>query len=323
MITRNLRFAAKAVLGFAALDGTVSNGFVRSFSVVATATHKQSRIPGWTRTVAGVGASQETQRQSTATTTSLSMAGGGVRTRGLEQRREGPTPTEGGMVLYLKAAEDGKGVGDCPFAHWIRLILEEKGLLYDVEPCAGPDDKPTWLLDYYEGKLPCLRHKKEAYVESNVIAAYLDYFFPSEPAAIKENKAALDAAEEALTGFFPAVAGYLKDVAGDGDESAESLANLREKLSALEAHLGDAAKSGGYLDLSGDADSFLVLDCRLVPQLYHLSVGIEKFKNGIPSLEGEFPKTHDYLTRSMARPSFQNTMYSPETIEWGWNNARQ
>lgn len=223
------------------------------------------------------------------------------------------------MVLYLKAAEDGKSVGDCPFAHYIRLILEEKGLPYKVEACSGNDDKPNWLLEHYEGKIPCLRHKKEAYVESNVIAAYLDYFFPSEPKPSKETKASLEDAEEALTGFFPAVAGYLKDAEGDDDDAAESLANLREKLRDLEDHLGE----GAYLDLSGDENSFGVLDCRLVPQLYHLTVGIEKFKNGKPNLETEFPKIHGYLQRSMERQSFQNTLYSPETIEWGWTNARQ
>lgn len=220
------------------------------------------------------------------------------------------------MVLYLKAAEDGKSVGDCPFAHYIRLILEEKGLSYKVEPCAGPEDKPNWLLDYYEGKLPCLRHKKEAYVESNVIAAYLDYFFPSETTPGPESKAALEDAEETLNSFFPAVAGYLKDVEGDGNESAESLANLKEKLASLEGHLG----ADGYLDGTGD---FGILDCRLVPQLYHLSVGIDRFKSGKPDLETEFPKIYVYLQRSMERPSFQATLYSPDTIEWGWSNARQ
>jgi glutathione S-transferase len=227
------------------------------------------------------------------------------------------------MVLYLKAAEDGKSVGDCPFAHYIRLILEEKGLPYKVEACSGPDDKPNWLLEFYEGKIPCLRHKKEAYVESNVIAAYLDYFFPSQPKPSKETKATLDDAEEVLTGFFPAVAGYLKDVEGDDDDAAESLTNLREKLKDLEDHLAGGATEGGYLDLLGDENSFGVLDCRLVPQLYHLTVGIEKFKNGRPVLETEFPKIHGYLQRSVERQSFQNTLYSPETIEWGWTNERQ
>ena len=224
------------------------------------------------------------------------------------------------MVLYLKAAEDGTSVGDCPFAHYIRLILEEKGLSYTVQPCGGPDDKPNWLIDYYEGKLPCLKHKKEAYVESNVIAAYLDYFFPSKSTQTAGSKSSLNDAEEALAGIFPAIAGYLKDVEGDGDDSAESLANLREKLAALEDHLGET----GYLDASGeDTETFNIADCRVVPQLYHLSVGIEKFKEGKPSLESEYPKIHGYLKRSMERPSFQATQYAPETIEWGWSNARQ
>jgi len=34
--------------------------------------------------------------------------------------------TEGGMVLFLKAGEDGKSIGDCPFAHYVRMVLEEK-----------------------------------------------------------------------------------------------------------------------------------------------------------------------------------------------------
>lgn len=321
MITRNLCKAA--ALGVVALHSTSSNAFVNSFSAMATGSNRPLQV-GWTTTAAGQSAPIEFGTASaapfTTTATALCMArDGGVRTRGLEQRREGPTPTEGGMVLYLKAAEDGTSVGDCPFAHYIRLILEEKGLPYKVEPCAGPDDKPNWLLDYYEGKLPCLRHKKEAYVESNVIAAYLDYFFPSESKPTPETKAALADAEEALNDFFPAVAGYLKDVEGDDDEAAESLANLREKLAGLEDHLDE----DGYLDLSGKPEAFGVLDCRLVPQLYHLTVGIDKFKHGRPNLETEFPKIHGYLQRSMDRPSFQNTLYSPETIEWGWTNARQ
>jgi len=321
MITRNLRVAV--ALGVAALDSTISGVSSFSFSAVGTAmgtpTNRLSQI-GWTE--AGVStvttANTNAQFMTTSITTALCMGrGGGVRTRGLEKRREGPTPTEGGMVLYLKAAEDGKSVGDCPFAHYVRLILEEKGLPYTVEPCADQDDKPGWLLDHYEGKLPCLRHKKEAYVESNVIAAYLDYFFPADQQPSKEAKAALEDAEDAQVGFFPALAGYLKDAAGDGDESAESLSNLRDKLSALEDHLSET----GYLDLSGDA-TFGALDCRLVPQLYHLKVGIEKFKHGKPNLETEFPKIHGYLSRSMERSSFKNTLYAPETIEWGWSNAR-
>uniref|UniRef100_A0A7S4ARC1 GST N-terminal domain-containing protein n=2 Tax=Pseudo-nitzschia australis TaxID=44445 RepID=A0A7S4ARC1_9STRA len=266
--------------------------------------------------------SSATSMEQRTTTTALSMAGG-VRTRGLEQRREGATPTEGGMTLYVKAAEDGTSVGDCPFAHYIRMILEEKKLPCQVQPCASNDDKPAWLMEYYEGKLPCLKHKKEAYVESNVIAAYLDYFFPFTDGSDddeRERKAATEKAEDAMEGFFPAVAGYLKDVDGDNDESSPKLVALREKLAALEETLGD--NGGATNNLDGTA-AFGLLDCRLVPQLYHLKVGIEAFKqHKQPNLETEFPRIHGYLVRSMERSSFQNTSYSPETIEWGWSNAR-
>eukprot|EP00531_Pseudo-nitzschia_arenysensis_P019341 CAMPEP_0116147412 /NCGR_PEP_ID=MMETSP0329-20121206/17741_1 /TAXON_ID=697910 /ORGANISM="Pseudo-nitzschia arenysensis, Strain B593" /LENGTH=316 /DNA_ID=CAMNT_0003643339 /DNA_START=209 /DNA_END=1159 /DNA_ORIENTATION=+ len=316
MITRNLSKAAVFVA--AAFYAASSNVFVNAFAATTIGSSRQCLevVP-----TTDFGSEASCSSMSTTSTALYMGRGGGVRARGLEQRREGPTPTVGGMVLYLKAAEDGKSAGDCPFAHYIRLILEERGLPYSVEPCAGPDDKPNWLLDYYEGKLPCLRHKKEAYVESNVIAAYVDYFFPSETKPTQESKAALDDAEEALNGFFPAVAGFLKDIEGDDDESAESLGNLKEKLTALEGHLDEAGE--GYLDLSGNNESFSVLDCRLVPQLYHLKVGIEKFKSNRPNLETEFPNIYEYLQRSMDRPSFQATQYSPETIEWGWSNARQ
>lgn len=230
------------------------------------------------------------------------------------------------MTLYVKAAEDGTSVGDCPFAHYIRMIMEEKNLPYTVRPCASNDDKPAWLMEYYEGKLPCLKHQKEAYVESNVIAAYLDYFFPFDDNSGGDNnerdrKTASEKAEDAMEGFFPAVAGYLKDKDGDADESSPKLAALREKLAALEETFGNC-DGDATANLDG-TKAFGLLDCRLVPQLYHLGVGTEAFKpHKQPNLETEFPKIHNYLERSMERSSFQNTSYPPETIEWGWNNAR-
>ncbi|KAL7565105.1 hypothetical protein ACA910_005113 [Epithemia clementina (nom. ined.)] len=65
-----------------------------------------------------------------------------VQFKGLETRTEGATPTEGGMTLYLKAGPDGISVGDCPFAHYVRIVLEEKGLEYDLKPSTKPPLKP-------------------------------------------------------------------------------------------------------------------------------------------------------------------------------------
>ena len=123
---------------------------------------------------------------------------------------------EDGMILYLKAGEDGTSVGDCPFGQQIRMVLEEKNIPYQIKPCTQ-DTKPNWLVDYYDGQLPALRHKKECYIESNIIISYLDYFFPTKTDTSiennkKESKSNLEDAEEnALVGFFPSIARYLKE----------------------------------------------------------------------------------------------------------------
>lgn len=209
------------------------------------------------------------------------------------------------MTLYLKAAEDGTSVGDCPFAHFVRLVLEEKGLDYVVQP-ATKETKPNWLVEHYEGKMPALRHRKECYVESGVIADYVDFFF-QEPSL----KVQTAEAEAVLEGFFPAVAQYLKTAES---EDEEKLVNLKAKLQILEDHLDGK----DFLD----GTQFTLVDCRLTPQLYHLQTGIEGFKSGTPNLSEEYPKVKAYVDRCQARPSFQATVYPKETVLWGWGNAR-
>ena len=60
------------------------------------------------------------------------------------------------MTLYVKAGPDGKSLGDCPFAHYVRMVLEVKGLEYELKPSVQ-DTKPSWLIEYYDGKMPALR----------------------------------------------------------------------------------------------------------------------------------------------------------------------
>eukprot|EP00980_Cylindrotheca_fusiformis_P018691 scaffold6226_cov118-Cylindrotheca_fusiformis.AAC.5 len=245
----------------------------------------------------------------TTTTTALNM----VRTRGLEKTVEGATPKEGGMTLYLKAGPDGSSVGDCPFAHAVRLVLEEKGLDYTVQPTT-PESKPDWLIDHYDGKMPALRHRKECYVESSVIMEYLDFFFTSPEMKPKDR----NAAEAVLEGFFPAVAQYLKDTTDD----EEKLTELRSKLDALEHHLTPSNDDNKVPFVGGGYDNMSLLDCRLIPQLYHLVTASREYHNGIPNLQEDYPNIWKYYLKVTARPSFETTVYPEETVLWGWGNAR-
>lgn len=258
----------------------------------------------------------------TSTTTSLGM----VRVRGLERSKESAVPEEGGMTLYVKAGPSPSEestrltMGDCPFAHAIRLVLEEKGLPYQVQPC-NADTKPEWLLDYYEGKLPALRHRKECYVESSVIMEYLEFFFSSKNyPKLKPAKKSGNVAEEVLDGFFPAVAQYLKDTTtiNDDEEEDEKLQNLRVKLQGIEDHLAEMDDDSAFLC----GEEFSLLDCRLVPQLHHLKIASAEFKKGGNAILEEYPNLQSYYESCSARPSFQETLYPEETIVWGWSQAR-
>lgn len=217
------------------------------------------------------------------------------------------------MTLYMKAGPDGKSVGDCPFAHFVRMVLEEKGLEYDVKPCVA-ETKPAWLLEYYDGKMPALRHRKECYVESDVIAEYLDFFFQNP--SLKVDRELMDAAEGAVEGLFPAIAKYLKHTPDGDAQDVEKKMALEQSLERLNTHLSSV--DGPYMT----GHSFSLVDCGLAPKLYHMKTGVDSFKNGSIDFATQFPAVDEYMKTVFDRPSFQQTVYPTEVVTWGWGNAR-
>ena len=222
------------------------------------------------------------------------------------------------MTLYVKAGPDGTSLGDCPFAHFVRMVLEAKGLEYELIP-STQETKPSWLIEHYDGKMPALRHRKECYTESDTIASYLDFFFPQPELAAPND----EAAQAAVAGLFPAVAQYLKHTP-DGDEvDAEKRANLEACLRRLEEYLVSTTKQGPYL--TGDGSTLRLNDCQLAPILYHLMTGMAAFKGGDKAIDfaKDFPAVKAYADHMFATPEFQKTVYPAATVEWGWENARQ
>ena len=228
------------------------------------------------------------------------------------------------MTLLLKAGPDGQSIGDCPFAQYIGMILNEKKLPYTTRPCTK-DTKPSWLIDHYEGKMPALRHRSECYVESDVIAEYLEFFFkePSLTPSTSEQKKEFQQTKDITGAVFPAIAKYLK-YTEDGDEKDSELkSNLREVLSTLETQLSSAERKGPFL--VGDGEMITTIDCSLAPKLFHMKVGIKNFKQTAPdsiNLESEFPALTSYMNTMFSRDSFKETLYPEETVVWGWSNAR-
>ena len=236
------------------------------------------------------------------------------------------------MVLYVKAGPDGTSVGDCPFAHYVRMVLHEKNLPYDLRPSTS-ETKPSWLVDHYGGSMPALRHRKECYVESDVIAQYLDFFF-EEPSSlsggtIKVNKKKdLEVARGCTDGFFPALARYLKhdeqqQTGGEDDDLKVALEGALQKLEERlgGGTLGGEERAGPYL--VGNGEEFTLLDCALAPKLYVLEVGLDAFKGNAIDIKAQFPLLRKYMDAVFERESFRESVYPKETLVWGWSNARK
>jgi glutathione S-transferase len=225
----------------------------------------------------------------------------------------------GDMTLFVKTGPDGQEPGDCPFAHYVRMVLSEKNLEYTLVPSTH-ETKPDWLIDHYGGSLPALRHRKECYVESDVIAQYLDFFF-IDPKLSPYKKKEMAEAGECTDGFFPAVSRYLKHTPDGDADDLELKANLEAALSKIEDQLSREGKSGVYL--AGDGEQITLLDCSLAPKLYHMATGLKAFKDNAIDLKNQFPHVKKYSDAVFERKSFQDSIYTEDAIVWGWSNARK
>lgn len=214
--------------------------------------------------------------------------------------------TDGGIALYCKAGPDGTSIGDCPFCHAVRLVLEELRLDYVLIP-ATTETKPKWLVNHFEGKMPALRYGKLCYTESSVIIDFL--------LGLSNNDELPQANinEAATAGLFPAVAKYLKHTPDNDAADVELRDDLKNILQQLDDHLVGKTFWNG--------EHFTQTDCKLAPQLYHLQCGIVAFQKDIDP--AEYVNISSYMKNLFDRQSFQSTMYSAETVEWGWGNARK
>lgn len=221
---------------------------------------------------------------------------------------------QGRIELLCKAGPEGAALGDCPFCHYVQLVLRYKGLRYRLVPLA-PEDKPEWLVEGYGGKMPCLVHDEEAYTDSATITQYLEYFFPGEvPLTLEEEDPELEEEVKAATsGVFGAFARYIKNL--DKAQDPPLQAALFAELGKVDALL---QKTGGPF-LAGER--ITLDDMALAPKLYHVKVGVAQFKNVIipPGLNA----LAAYMRHVFDMEIFQESTYPPDIITWGWGNARK
>ena len=182
------------------------------------------------------------------------------------------------MELFLKAGDDGKVVGDCPFAHYCRLVAALRGLPIKATPLSQAT-KPKWHLDAYKGSLPCLvigGDTSAAVLESSAIAEKLNGL-PATDFQLGVVGAPLDASSEAadaaVAGLFPAIARFLKNTATDeAPSSSSSSSSSAADASSSSSSPPPAADAGGD---KAAANELAELEAALMEKLLALNAHLE------------------------------------------------
>ena len=64
-------------------------------------------------------------------------------------------------------------------------------------------------------------------------------------------------------------------------------------------------------------------DCSLAPKLYHMDVATKEFfPDTHAKIKKDYPLVNRYMEVMFNLPEFKATVYPPETVIWGWTNAR-
>ncbi|GMI04832.1 hypothetical protein TrLO_g15107 [Triparma laevis f. longispina] len=71
------------------------------------------------------------------------------------------------FILYGTGEEESWSI--------LKEVMESAGIVWREE-IVGEGEKPKWLLEFYDGETPCLRHGSEAYC-GKAAEQYIDFFF--------------------------------------------------------------------------------------------------------------------------------------------------
>ena len=221
------------------------------------------------------------------------------------------------VELYCKSNRDGTQIGDCPFAQFIQLVLLKKGIRYSVHPTLS-SQKPAWLVEKHEGKLPALFVKGAALTDSLAIAEFIEKTYPQN-SLTRQGAFSYQEVLEKTAGFFPALSGLIQNKDESKDEAL--IAAIETQFDIIDEIL--RSTPGQYLC----GLELTLADLYLLPQLFHAMVTLDHFK-GVEfyHIEGDptRPALESYLARLLDMEEFNNkkVYYNVDQVIYGWKVAR-
>lgn len=187
----------------------------------------------------------------------------------------------------------------CPFVQRSVITLNHKQIDYDIE-YIDLQNKPDWFLKLSPlGKVPVLQVGETVLFESAVINEYLDEvnppsLHPADPLRKAHNRAWIEFGSSLF------MENYGLTIATDAESFNQKRVALQQKLSQVEAQLGDGAYFNG--------EKFSLVDTAYAP-LFHRLALIEK-AGGPTILSGKIRHWSESL---LAREDVQKSV--PEDFE--------
>ena len=199
------------------------------------------------------------------------------------------------------------GASKSPFVRKVRIVLEEKGIPYEIEHLLPIPKTPELLALHPMGKIPILRDGEVVVPDSSVICAYLEKKHPS-PALLPGDPAGLakalfleeyadTRANETIGGIF-----FERFVKPNILRQATDESRVRELLEQGLPPLLDYLESQVPEDRDSVLARFSIADAALGSQLANLGAA------GVELDAKRWPRTARYLRALLERPSFKTAM---------------
>ncbi|KAK3095940.1 hypothetical protein FSP39_021104 [Pinctada imbricata] len=215
------------------------------------------------------------------------------------------------FLLYVKAASDGRSIGDCPFCQRVMIfaklrVPDNQVEIKTVDTYNKPED---FLALNPEGKVPVLidRQKDNKIItDSAEINKYFDSSFPQEAGSVADP----GPATEACQGLFGKVAALIRNKAPE--KSEEHKQAVTEELDKINNYLCKKNSGGNYLL----GTQLSEVDCMILPRLRHLQVAGKHYGNyDIPD---QFAALKEYLSVANSNDIYTSTCCPEEEIIFGW-----
>ncbi|XP_035206764.1 chloride intracellular channel exl-1-like [Stegodyphus dumicola] len=205
------------------------------------------------------------------------------------------------LILFVKAGDDGKRYGACPFCQrlfMILLIKSSQNLLQFKVATVNLAKPPDMFRKLTLRRVPALIHADTALDNIDELIQYLDEAFPTQNLQYENAEA-----DKCCKDVFQKFCFYVKDVSKDASQ-------LESELRKIDTYLGTIETK--FLC----ANHLTHLDCELLPKLHQVRVAAKYLKNF--EISPKLVNMWRYLGGAYAEDTFKQACPSDQEIIVHW-----